>query len=112
MSRRGTSHASLSCMPIIATFFGIVITMRFPPKERNPPHFHAEYGGSSASYLFNGTAHAGELPKKQHKLVTEWAQAHQDELEQAWIDCQNQQNPGRIGGCKTSRKASTTAGRR
>jgi hypothetical protein len=33
-------------MPEISRFFGIVIKMFFD--DRNPPHFHAEYGGDLA----------------------------------------------------------------
>jgi hypothetical protein len=33
-------------MPEISRFFGIVIRMFFD--DHNPPHFHAEYGNSTA----------------------------------------------------------------
>jgi hypothetical protein len=31
-------------MPIISTFYGIIIKMYFQQSEHNPPHFHAIYG--------------------------------------------------------------------
>ena len=40
-------------MPIISTFFGIIIRMFFD--DHAPPHFHAEYQGQDALVDFNGT---------------------------------------------------------
>jgi len=34
-------------MPIISTFFGIIIRMYFG--DHNPPHFHAEFQGEKAT---------------------------------------------------------------
>jgi hypothetical protein len=39
-------------MPIVSTFFGIVIRMFY--KEHEPPHFHAEHQGQLAKFNFQG----------------------------------------------------------
>ena len=31
-------------MPMITSFYGIIIYIYFKNKEHNPPHFHAQYG--------------------------------------------------------------------
>ena len=70
-------------MPEISRFFGIVIKMFFD--EHNPPHFHAEYGESTAIIdirtlsLFHGS-----LPPRVVGLVIEWATLHQQELLDNW----------------------------
>jgi hypothetical protein len=35
-------------MPIISTFFGIIIRMYFG--DHNPPHFHVEFQGEKATF--------------------------------------------------------------
>jgi hypothetical protein len=70
-------------MPEISRFLGIVIKMFFD--EHNPPHFHAEYGESTAIIdirtlsLFHGS-----LPPRVVGLVIEWATLHQRELLDNW----------------------------
>jgi Domain of unknown function (DUF4160) len=39
-------------MPIISTFFGIIIRRYFG--DHNPPHFHVEFQGEKATFDFNG----------------------------------------------------------
>lgn len=46
-------------MPVIATFFGIVIRMFY--REHGVPHFHAEYQGQQATFTFDGELLAGAL---------------------------------------------------
>lgn len=70
-------------MPVIALFLGIKITMYYD--EHNPPHFHAEYAGRSASVdIQNGYVTRGALPNRQLKFVLAWAELHKDELMQNW----------------------------
>jgi len=45
-------------MPIISTFFGIVIRMYY--QDHEPAHFHAEYQGRQAKFTFDGELLAGE----------------------------------------------------
>ena len=49
-------------------------------------HFHAYYGEHVAVYTINPVdLIAGSLPQRQHRLVTAWAELHQQELQQ---DCE------------------------
>jgi Domain of unknown function (DUF4160) len=45
-------------MPIISTFFGIVIRMYY--QEHAPPHFHAEYQGRPRDFRFRRAADDGQ----------------------------------------------------
>jgi hypothetical protein len=70
-------------MPEISRFFGIVIKMFFD--DHNPPHFHAEYGGSLALIDIRTLAvFSGRLPVRVTGLVIEWATLHQQELLADW----------------------------
>lgn len=57
-------------MPEISRFFGIIIRMFYD--DHNPPHFHVEFQGNKAVVDF------------QTKLVREWVDLHQMELEENW----------------------------
>ena len=70
-------------MPEISRFLGIVIYMYF--NEHNPPHFDAEYNEFRASISINNLGLIeGKLPSKVMSLVVEWAQDHQEELQENW----------------------------
>ena len=70
-------------MPGISAFFGIVITMYFD--DHPLPHFHARYGGESASVGIDPlTLLAGRLPARTLGQVFEWAALHQEELPADW----------------------------
>lgn len=70
-------------MPEISRFYGIIIRMYFI--DHHPPHFHAEYQGYKAEYNINElSVIAGELPKRAHALVLEWASLHRHELIEEW----------------------------
>ena len=43
-----------------------------------------EYGDWEASFDFNGSILAGNLPNKQKKMVEAWILIHQDELKALW----------------------------
>lgn len=49
-------------MPIISTFFGIVVRMYY--KEHEPAHFHAEYQGQQAKFSFDGEVLIGNLSSR------------------------------------------------
>lgn len=53
-------------------------------REHGIGHFHAEYQGQQATFTFDGTLLAGEIPRTAQKLVREWAMAHTLELEADW----------------------------
>jgi hypothetical protein len=70
-------------MPIISSFFGIIIRMFFD--DHNPPHFHAEYRGREALVDLAGNILEGEIRSANaRKLIKEWAQLHRHELEVNW----------------------------
>jgi len=70
-------------VPIISSFFGIIIRMFFD--DHSPPHFHAEYHGQDALVDFNGRIMEGEISSpRAKKLIREWAQLHRFELELNW----------------------------
>ncbi len=70
-------------MPIISTFFGIVIRMFY--KEHDPPHFHAEHQGQQAKCNFDGEIMAGYIGSRTARaLIRRWAVSHRRELEANW----------------------------
>ena len=70
-------------MPVISTFFGIVIRMYFG--DHPPPHFHAEYQGQKATFSFDGELLAGSITSRTaRKLIQEWALSHKFELMVNW----------------------------
>ena len=70
-------------MPIISTFFGIIIRMFY--KEHEPPHFHAEHQGQQAKCDFDGEIVAGHIRSATARdLIRQWALSHRAELELNW----------------------------
>ena len=75
-------------MPHISQFFGILIYMYY--NDHSPPHFHAEYSGNEALYEIETLrVYAGELPRRVHNLVLEWADLHRQELMEDWQRARN-----------------------
>jgi len=73
-------------MPILSTFYGIVVRMYFfDDKQHHVPHVHAEHAGSQAVFaIANGEVLAGTLPSGKSRLVQAWIEIHRDELEADW----------------------------
>lgn len=70
-------------MPIVSTFFGIVIRMYY--QEHEPAHFHAEHQGQMARFTFDGKILAGHIQSRTARtLIRKWAVAHRRELEANW----------------------------
>ena len=70
-------------MPVISTFFGIVIRMFY--REHGVAHFHAEYQGQQATFTTNGEILAGSIGSRTAlRLIKDWSLAHQAELEANW----------------------------
>jgi hypothetical protein len=70
-------------MPIISTFFGIIIRMYFG--DHNPPHFHVEFQGEKATFTFDGRLRSGNISSgTARKLVRDWAHRHRLELMINW----------------------------
>lgn len=73
-------------MPIISMFYGIIIRMYFlETQHHGVPHIHARYAEFEASVrIDDGEVLAGELPRKQLRLVQAWVELHRDELLANW----------------------------
>ncbi len=70
-------------MPRISEFFGVAIYLYF--NDHLPPHFHAEYGEFEAVYAIDTLdILRGNLPRRAHSMVVEWALAHRAELRANW----------------------------
>jgi hypothetical protein len=84
-------------MPTISMFFGIIIRMYYAPKEHNPPHIHAYYQDTKATFkIDDGTIIEGQLPIRQFRLIQAWIEIHKDELIADWELCQNGEKPFQI----------------
>lgn len=74
-------------MPTISIFFGIAIKMFFD--DHNPPHLHAEHQGEMAVFDFRGNILRGDFTSRTAvRLVREWIDLHQPELESNWTEMQ------------------------
>ncbi len=82
-------------MPELSRFFGIIIRMYMETgTQHHRPHFHAYYGSDVAIYSLDTIdVLAGQLPKRQQRLVEAWAELHQAELEACWQQLQAGQPP-------------------
>jgi len=70
-------------MPVISTFFGIIIRMFY--HEHGPPHLHAEHHGDHAMFGFDGTLLAGGLRSRAaRRRIERWVALHRRELEANW----------------------------
>jgi hypothetical protein len=77
-------------MPEISRFFGIIIKMFF--LDHAPPHFHVEYGDEKAIInIKTQEIIEGYLSVKQLKLVQAWAIIHEMELEENFMNLNNEQ---------------------
>lgn len=73
-------------MPELSRFYGVIIRMFVEvggPHHR--PHFHAYYQDQVGIFTFQPVELiAGELPRRQMRLVEAWAELHQAELAVDW----------------------------
>ena len=85
-------------MPEICRFFGIIIRMYAEPQApHHRPHFHAYYQEAVGVYAIDTIELiAGQLPRRQHRLVEAWAELHQGELLADWERLQSGQMPFKI----------------
>ena len=82
-------------MPIVSTFFGIIIRMYYG--DHPPPHFHAEYQGQRAIFDFNGTLLAGSIKSATaRRLIKMWCKRHNEELIVNWARIEEGQVINRI----------------
>ena len=74
---------SLNLCLVSANFSALLFIMYY--NDHAPPHFHAEYGGDEALYEIQTLRiYAGNLPRRAHNLVIEWADLHRSELLADW----------------------------
>jgi hypothetical protein len=71
-------------MSKISEFNGISIWMYWDEPHHHTPHFHALYGEHEASIDLKGKIIAGELPKRQLRLLQKWVEPHAEELHANW----------------------------
>ena len=70
-------------MPIISTFFGIVIRMFY--QDHEPAHFHAEHQRQQAKFDLHGKLIVGNIRSKTAlRLIEQWAGLHRADLEANW----------------------------
>ena len=88
-------------MPLLSTFYGIVISMYHEKSgQHHTPHFHARYGEYKAEVDFDGNLIAGRMPPRQAAYIKAWAYIHQEELNINWQLSQNDEEPFRIDPLK------------
>jgi Domain of unknown function (DUF4160)/Protein of unknown function (DUF2442) len=75
-------RATISGMPEISRFYGIVIQMLL--NDHAPPHFHAIYGDHEISVAIRDGVVTGHLPARARRLVLEWREEHERELMANW----------------------------
>lgn len=84
-------------MPIISTFFGIVVRMYFA--DHGPPHVHVAYQGHEALVAIEtGEVIEGALPRRAASLVRQWCLDHRQELAENWANAQSLLPLNRIPG--------------
>ncbi len=69
-------------MPIISTFYGIIIYMFW--RDHNPPHFHAKYGEYEVVVEIETGKIEGTMPKRALQMIQEWREFHKAELIDNW----------------------------
>lgn len=72
-------------MPVLSTFYGIIVRMyREVGGRHNLPHIHAEYAGEEIVIALDGTILEGTIPKGKMKLLEAWMEIHHEDLEANW----------------------------
>ncbi len=85
-------------MPVISMFHGIVIRMyTLDTQYRHLPLIHARFAEFEAPVnLSDGEVLAGELPRRQLRLVQAWVELRRDELVADWALAAAGERPFRI----------------
>ncbi|MBV9240757.1 MAG: DUF4160 domain-containing protein [Acidobacteria bacterium] len=73
-------------MPVISTFFGIVVTMYFFDNRRHSvPHIHVKAEGEEAVISIpDGEVLQGFLRPNKLRLTQAWVEIHRKELMECW----------------------------
>lgn len=74
-------------MPTFYVIEGVKIQLFF--RDHNPPHFHTEFAEFRALIsIADRKIMEGDLPKNKRKPILAWAEEHQDELMEIWLELQ------------------------
>lgn len=91
----GVEWDYLAGVPLLSTFFGIVVRMYF--EDHDPEHFHVSYAEHHAIVeIETGVVRAGRLPRRCAVMVEEWRLLHLAELRSAWKAVRASRTPRRI----------------
>lgn len=79
-------------------FYGILIRMyTLDTQHHHLPHIHVKYAEFNASIAIeSGDLLAGEMPRKQMRLVQAWIELRRDELMADWELAQGGEMPFKI----------------
>lgn len=82
-------------MPELCRFFGIIIRMFAEAGgPHHVPHFHAYYQENTGIFSLEPVELiAGDMPKRQRRLVEAWAELHATELAADWKRLQEGRKP-------------------
>ena len=69
-------------MPEICRFYGIVIFVHYDDHE--PLHFHARYQRQEVTMDIQTGLVQGEMSRRALRMLFEWSEKHQEELERNW----------------------------
>jgi hypothetical protein len=85
-------------MPVIAMFYGIIISMYFlDDRQHHRPYIHARYQDEEAVIAIpEGELLDGSLPPAKVRLVQAWVEIHREELMADWDLARQGQMPFRI----------------
>ena len=85
-------------MPVISMFYGVIIRMYLlDTQNHNLPHLHARYAELEASIsIEDGEVLAGQIPRKQLRLVQAWIELRRDELAADWALASSGELPYKI----------------
>ena len=77
-------------MPTISRFYGIIIFMNY--NDHQPPHFHARYQDQEIIVEIETGLVEGRMSKRALRMVLEWAELHQAELQENWERARQRQS--------------------
>ena len=69
-------------MPVLSRFYGIVVFMNY--NDHVPPHFHARYQAQEVIVEIQSGVVTGTMSKRALRLLLEWSDLHQAELNENW----------------------------
>ncbi|MBT8398342.1 MAG: DUF4160 domain-containing protein [Gemmatimonadetes bacterium] len=74
-------------MPVLSRFYGIVVYMNY--RDHDPPHFHARDQNQEVLVEINSSLVKGTFPRRALRLLFDWTEIHQEELERNWTLARN-----------------------